>query len=164
MYIPLSDLPDSAKVWIYQSDKKLTAPEKEILKARLHSFTDSWLVHGEKMKTSFDIIHDQFVVLAADDAASGCSIDSSVQVMRHLAGELWIDFFNRTAIAFEIDNAILLIPMADLKSAVHEKIIGPDTPVFNNAVSTLGEFRKSWPAPARTSWVNRYFPKESVEK
>lgn len=164
MYVPFNDLPDSAKVWIYQSPKLLSESDKKILTARLRSFTDSWMVHGEKLRTSFDIVYDQFVVLAADDVASGCSIDSSVKVMRELASELTIDFFDRTAIAFLVENEIRRFPLGSLKSAFADSHLSQDALVFNNAISTLREYRESWPAPARKSWVNRYFPKESVEK
>ena len=164
MYTPLNTLPDSAKVWIYQSHKKLTDADKKVINNRLASFTESWLVHGEELKASFEIVQDQFVVLAAEDVASGCSIDSSVKIMRQIAGELEIDFFDRTVIAFLLDHEIRLIPISGLKEAVANNQLRPDTLVFNNAISTLAEFRESWPAPARSSWVSRYFPKESVEK
>ena len=101
---------------------------------------------------------------SADDVASGCSIDSSVKVMRELASELTIDFFDRTAIAFLVENEIRRFPLGSLKSAFADSHLSQDALVFNNAISTLREYRESWPAPARKSWVNRYFPKESVEK
>ncbi len=164
MYTPLDTLPDSAKVWIYQSPKKLTESQKNVINKHLSSFTETWKVHGEELRTSYDIVRDQFVILAAYDVASGCSIDSSVRIMRQIADEVGVDFFDRTTIAFLIDNDIVLIPLGSLKEAVAEKRIRPDTPVFNNALATLGELRRSWPAPARNSWVSRYFPKESVAK
>lgn len=164
MYTPLNTLPGSAKVWIYQSPKKFTQSEKEIINGRLASFTETWMVHGAALTASFDVVYDQFVILAADDVASGCSIDSSVKIMREIGSELEIDFFDRTSIAFLIDNEVRLISLSSLKTAFADKQLGAHTPVFNNAIAVLQEFRESWPAPARNSWVSRYFPKESVEK
>ena len=164
MFTPSKSLPDSAKVWIYQSNKKLNESEKKTICDRLTSFTESWMVHGEELRASFDLVYDQFVVLAADDVASGCSIDSSVKVMRQIADELEIDFFDRKTIAFLMDNEIRTIPLGALKNAIADNQLKPDTPVFNNAISTLGEFRENWPAPVRSTWVSRYFPKESIAK
>ena len=164
MYTPLNNLPGSAKVWIYQSPKKFTQTEKEIINRRLAAFTETWMVHGAALKASFEVVYDQFVILAADDVASGCSIDSSVKIMREIASELGIDFFDRTSIGFLVENEVRLIPLGSLKTAFADKHLGAETPVFNNAIALLREFRESWPAPARNTWVSRYFPKESVEK
>lgn len=164
MYVSFNDLPDSAKVWIYQSPRKFSESDKQILNDRLRSFTESWVVHGEELRTSFDIVYDRFVVLAADDVASGCSIDSSVKVMRELAGTLGVDLFDRTQISLLIHNEIRMVSVGSLKSAFAGRDLAPDTLVFNNAISTLHEYRESWPAPARKTWLSRYFPKETVEK
>ena len=162
MYIPIEHLPRNSRVWIYQSDKKLSAVEKDIISGELRTFTEQWLVHGAALEASFALLHDQFVVLAANDSASGCSIDSSVRVMKELGQKLGVDFLNRTQIAFSIAGSVVLFPVTALERQFKDGVLKPDTPVFNNAVSTLGEFRDNWPTASKKTWVSRYFRNETI--
>ena len=162
MYIPFNQLPKSSKVWVYQSEKILNEKEKEIISRHLKSFCEQWLVHGAPLETSFDIRHDVFVVLAANDAASGCSIDTSVRVMKELGQTLKLDFFNRTNIAFRSESLVVFIPLSELRQRAMAGEVGPKTLFFNNAVSTMEDLNDGWLVPAGSSWLKRYFPSETL--
>lgn len=162
MYIPFNQLPDSSKVWVYQSEKKLTESQIEIISRHLKSFCEQWLVHGAPLGTSFDIRYDVFVVLAANDAASGCSIDTSVRVMKELGQTLGLDFFNRTKIAFLVESQVAFIPLNEIRQQADLGKISSQTHFFNNAVSTLKELKNGWLVSAGSSWLKKYFPSESL--
>jgi len=159
MFVSLESMAGSSRVWIYQSDKKLTPPQKDILSNALHAFTESWQVHGEPLKTSFAILYDQFVVLAADEnfnAPSGCSIDGSVRVLKELGKELNLDFFNRNVAAFKKEDAVVLIPLADLKKKNAEGVWNERTLFFNNLAPSVDSLRNGWIVPAGDTWLKRY--------
>ncbi len=67
MYTPFQNLPSSARVWIYQGDRKLSENELTIITDHLKLFTERWQTHGKPMISSFEIRFDQFVVIAADE-------------------------------------------------------------------------------------------------
>jgi len=162
MFVPFQSLPDNARVWIYQADRKFSDSEKNTISESLHSFTLQWLVHGQPMDASFDIAHDQFIVLAANDQASGCSIDSSVRTIKELGENLNIDFFNRQVVAFKKDGKVMTIGMQELKKTFEAGHWNQNSEVFNNLVGTKGELEKGWLIPAGNSWLKRYLPRETV--
>lgn len=162
MLIPFYQLPATSRVWIYQAERKITSAEKGIISEVLTAFTQGWSVHGQPMETSFEIRHDLFIVLAANDQASGCSIDSSVRAVKEAGAATGVDFFNRTNVAFQTAGGVTLVPMGDLKKKYAEGIWSGTTPVFDNLVDTKGKLDEAWVAPAGDTWLKRYIPAESV--
>lgn len=165
MFVPFNSLPDAARVWIYQSERKLSELEKSTISASLQSFTNQWTAHNQPLKASFIIRYDQFIVLAVDESyteASGCSIDSSVAVIRQLSNQLKVDFFNRTTVAFYIDGQVSTLAMADLKSNYEEGFWSGETIVMDNTVPTKAAFDTGWMRKANETWLKRYLSKATV--
>lgn len=156
MYIPFNTLRPESKLWIYQADRRLTAEERERISEKLREFTGEWLVHGAPLQASFEIRFDQFILVAADDSASGCSIDSSVRVMKEIGALTGIDFFNRNLVAFRKGEEISLIDLTLLKSELQKGNWNEESLVFNNAISTLRDVNERWLVPAGTTWLKRY--------
>lgn len=162
MFVPFHSLPDHARIWIYQSERKISSDEKTIISEELQAFTQQWAVHGQPMDASFVVLHDQFIILAANDQASGCSIDSSVRTIKSLGDQLHIDFFNRNLIAFQKANEVTTVTLQDLKKKFEEGAWNHNSLVFNNLVNTKNELEKNWLIPAGASWLKRYLPRETV--
>ena len=108
-------------------------------------------------------MYDQFIILAADEThetPSGCSIDSSVRVLKSLEQDLGVRLFDRNLIAFKSDGGIDLIPLQDLKQKFQDGILNQGTLTFNNVVSTKSDLDHAWLAPACKTWLKRYIPNE----
>src|SRR5690349_24815295 len=104
MYVPFETLSDNSRVWIYQGHRRLTDSEADQLHSVLRSFCEQWAAHGEPLKTSYRLERNQFVVLCADEdfhAPSGCSIDTSVRMLKDFQASTGVDFFNRTLVRSE---------------------------------------------------------------
>lgn len=161
MFVPFSSLPPHARVWIFQGDRPFTARELEIIEERLRGFSDEWGVHGTPFKTSFRIEYAQFIVLAADESqmqASGCSIDSSVRVLKELEQTLGISLFDRNLVAFKTNGSVTLVPVSKLKEKFADGTLNEDTLTFNNLVSRKADFESGWLVAAGTTWLRRYIP------
>lgn len=157
----LSDLPDHSRVWIYQANQKLSSDQVAHIKAASLVFLESWAAHGADLDAALEVIYDQFVVLSVDEniaSATGCSIDKSVHFFQKLGDELGIDFFNRLLVAYKDDSSINLVPMGDFEDLLKAEKLTENTMVFNNLVSTLGEFRSSWQVEVKNSWHNQLLP------
>ena len=130
-------------------------------------FANQWVTHGQGLRASVAVLHRFFVVLAVDEqhqAASGCSIDSSVGFVRALTNALGsqgapVDFFDRTLLAFWIDNAVELVSLTEAKQQITEGLLSPDTITFNNLVSTKANLANRWRVSVQNSWLARYLPK-----
>ena len=46
MLVPFSELPEDAKIWIYQSNRPFTNEEAAAVKAACESFLSGWTAHG----------------------------------------------------------------------------------------------------------------------
>ncbi|MCF6352645.1 MAG: hypothetical protein L3J06_06510 [Cyclobacteriaceae bacterium] len=160
MFIPFNQLPSTARVWAYQADRTLDAFEVEWITDSLTSFCDNWAAHGAGLKSSFQILHKRFIIIAIDEdhnRPTGCSIDSSVNQIKIIEQKFRLNFMDRTQVAFLIKNKLYIEKLSELKSSVANGIIEPNTIFFNNLVVTVGDFDSNWTIPANESWLKRYF-------
>lgn len=160
MYLPFEEMPDHARVWVYQSDRELSKEEAENLEHQAIQFVSAWTAHGAGLMSSARVFHQRFLVLSVDEqhaSASGCSIDSSVRYIKSAEQTFGINFFDRTLVAFLQADGISIQPINRLKELATQGVIGPENITFNNLVETMGELRKSWKVKVAESWLARYF-------
>ena len=160
MYVPFDQMPDNSRIWIYQADRQLTAPELTNVRETLNYFTQYWQSHGAEVTASYAILHDRFVVIAADTTQigiGGCSIDKSVAVMQKLGELLKVNFFDRLQIAYLDEQEIKTTKLADVKLKVALGEISKQTLVFNNLISEKQQLGQQWQIPAHESFLSRYF-------
>lgn len=160
MSIAFCELPDTARLWIYQGLRKLTNSEVEHVQVESKKFVGKWRAHDQPLKADAIVVKDQFLVLAVDESfslASGCSIDASVNLMRKFNTVLSVDFLNRKNVAFMINDEVKIYPFSEIADLVKKKVIKKDTLIFNNMVKDLGEWRAAWIIPCGESWFKKYF-------
>ncbi|VAW25953.1 hypothetical protein MNBD_BACTEROID06-1290 [hydrothermal vent metagenome] len=160
MFLPFNQLPESARVWIYQSNRDLATSEQDAIAELLTTFCDGWSAHGAGLKSSFQILHGRFIVIAVDETynlATGCSIDASVNQIKHIENKFELNFMDRTQVAFYIDKKLYIESLSAIKSKVQEGVISAETKTFNNLVQTVGDFNSGWMVSANNSWLKRYF-------
>lgn len=160
MLIPFEEMPDHARLWIYQCERKLTTEERQLVEASTRTFLSQWQAHGQSLKATYAIEYDQFLIISVDEnfsQASGCSIDASVHLIKSLEKELSLSFMTTSQVAFLQGEAIHLYPFSQLKSCVADRVITKETPVFDNTVQNIAEFKSRWLKASNETWVKRYF-------
>lgn len=160
MYIPFDQMADSSRIWIYQAERKLSEEEAKFIERAAQTFLQGWQAHGQDLKSSFKIEHDQFLILTVDESlhqASGCSIDASVHLIKKIEEALNVSFSNNGFVAFLVDAEIQLKPFNKIKSSIQQKEINPDSIMFDNTIQFLGDFKSKWQVSSKDSWVSRYF-------
>jgi len=153
-------MPDDARLWVYQCNRKFSPTEIEGINSSLQEFLDSWDAHGIPIKSSYSLYYDQVIVLVVDESchgASGCSIDASVAFMKSLELTYKISLTDRTQIGFVIDKEITVLNLNQIKEAIISNKIKPKDIILNNAVSSLAEFKKFWYQTVDQSWCKKYF-------
>jgi hypothetical protein len=162
MYAPFHEMPDDARIWIYQADRRFSAEEHASIESDLLHLCQNWLAHGAPLKTSFRIDYNQFITLAVDErnlGASGCSIDGTVRLLKSLQQRLGMDFFDRESIAFLDGSNVKLYPLSRLKTLFMEGVLSGESVTFNNTLTKKAEWEKEWKAGVKNSWLARYLPK-----
>ena len=128
------DLDNESRVWVYQSNRKLTAEEVKEIKLNGNQFIANWAAHGKALNAAFEVFYDRFLVLFVDEVqaqASGCSIDSSVHFIKQIENDFNLDLFNRMQVCFREGEVIKSLPLNDFKYRLEMKEISEEVIVFN---------------------------------
>ena len=147
--------PDS-RVWIYQSSRLFSLNEALAIEELLNDFTAKWLSHGTPVKGAGYLFFGQFIILMADEKAtgvSGCSTDSSVRLIKDIEQRFAVNMFDRTTLAFVVKDKVQLLPLSQLQYAFDNKFINADTLYFNNLVQAKEELENKWIVPVKESWL-----------
>ena len=137
------ELPDSSKVWLYQSNRQVSNEEVQSISLELQHFISQWNSHGEKLNAAAKFLNPFFIAVVVDESqllASGCSIDKSVKFIQDIQVEYNIDFFNRMLLTIVSENGIKQYEIADLKKNKNLK----DIVFFDPLIQNLGELRTNW--------------------
>lgn len=160
MYIPFENLPADAKVWIYQSSRKFSDTEISTIDSELKIFVDNWAAHGTSLEASFELKYNRFIILAVNQeiqAATGCSIDKSVQLIQELERKYDVELLDKMNVTFKLGEHIAHKTLTDFKKMAKDKAVTENTIVFNNLVNNIQEYHESWEVAAADSWHSRFF-------
>ncbi|MDA0313783.1 MAG: hypothetical protein O2829_01170 [Bacteroidetes bacterium] len=161
MYQPFDQLPDSSRIWLYASTRRFSAADQEVIQKEMQDFCAGWATHGKEMPSSFEILHNQLLVLAVDESqlgASGCSIDSSVRALQALEQMLDLDLVNQGKVTFKNEEGVLrVVSSLGLKSKISLGEITPDLDVMQPSLQIKADLKSLW-QPLRKSWLSNYFP------
>ncbi|MBM1106745.1 ABC transporter ATPase [Aurantibacter crassamenti] len=159
MLVEFNSLPDTSRIWIYQSNRSLSDEELVEISAGLNDFLKDWAAHGADLKAAFEIKYKRFIVIALDqnqNTATGCSIDASVHYIQSLEKKYNIDLLDKMNVSYKQGEFIAYKPLIDFKKMVKQKAVSLKTIVFNNLVATKGEYEEFWEVPASESWHARF--------
>src|SRR3954469_17513831 len=85
--VPFDALPDSARVWIFASDKALSGAVADTLLATVDDFLSGWKAHGVPLRCARDWRDGRFLAIGVDvsaENASGCSIDGLFRTLQQV--------------------------------------------------------------------------------
>lgn len=153
--LPADFAPDS-RVWVYQSSRLLMMSEALHIEDLLNNFAANWQSHGAPVKGYGNLFYGQFIVLMADERAtgvSGCSTDSSVRLIKQIEQLFKVNMFDRQMLSFMVKDKVQMLPLSQLPYAINNNFISPDTLYFNNLVQTKEELENKWLIPVKDSWL-----------
>jgi len=159
MLVPFSELPEIARVWVYQANRSFSTDELVEITRKLDAFLTQWAAHGADLKAGYEIKYNRFIILAVDGGhnnASGCSIDASVHFIQQLEKEYDVDLMDRMNVSFKSGAFVAYKSLLDFKKMVKTRAVSEKTIVFNNLVNNIAEYNSSWEVPITESWHSRF--------
>ena len=159
MLVDFNTLPETSRVWIYQANRSFTDSEQEEIKSKLSQFINEWTAHGKDLQASFELKYKRFLIIALNqdkNAATGCSIDASVDFIQSLEKDYNVDLLDKMNVSYKQGEFIAYKSLKDFKQMAKDKAVSKNTIVFNNLVTNIAEFRENWEVPASESWHNRF--------
>lgn len=151
-------LPDTTRVWIYQSNRPFTDVELPMIRQYLQQFATQWVSHNRALRAFAEVFHNQFIVLMVDESqadASGCSIDASVHFLQQLQAKFGVDLFDRMTFAYQEGDEVKTAHRSEFKQLYQAGKISDETLVFDNLVNTKAAFDEQWVKPLGKSWHKR---------
>jgi hypothetical protein len=151
-------LPDTTRVWIYQSNRPFADDQVDQVKEEIRAFVESWTSHNRNLKAFGDLLHQRFVILMVDESsadASGCSIDKSVYFLKNLQAKYGVDLFDRMFFSFKDGEEVMTLDRNSFAQAYREGRINDDTLVFDTLVKNKKELDQALLKPLKDSWHKR---------
>jgi hypothetical protein len=151
-----SDFADDSRVWIFQSNRTFTEQEVLEIDEQLLNFYAQWTSHGATVMGWAKSVLHYFIIVVADETASGvsgCSTDGMVRLMKSIERQYNITLFDRLQLSFLVKNKVQTLPMQQVQYALDNNYIQQDTLLFNNTVLTKEQLYTQWLIPINKSWL-----------
>lgn len=139
----MKNLPVNSRIWIFSSDRFLTEEEQVSLSENLEHFLQKWATHGKELYGSFEILHNNFVVIGVDESkipASGCSIDTLTHFIKEQGRNINVDFFNRMKLLVSKNGELKRINFSELNDFT-------DWEIFDPTITNVKDFTSKWLIP-----------------
>ena len=160
MFTEFNKISSQSPIWIFQANKIIDSGFIKKIEGDTINFLNSWTSHNVKIKSSFKIVHNLFLIISVESdfsRPSGCSIDNLINFVKEINKLHNIDFLDRLAISYRHEDIIKVVNIAQFRKLISDGLISKDTIVFNNTIRNKGELNKNWETKARNSWHKRYF-------
>ncbi|WP_339895424.1 ABC transporter ATPase [uncultured Algibacter sp.] len=159
MLVEFNTLPEESRVWIYQANRSFSDDELKDIQAKLDIFIENWAAHGSDLQAGYTIKYKRFIVLGLNqnlNAATGCSIDASVNFIQQLEKDYNVDLMDKMNVSYKQGEYVAYKTLTDFKKMAKDRAVSKNTIVFNNLVNTIAEFKENWEVPASESWHSRF--------
>ena len=157
--------PSTERVWVYAAPRTLTGEELRFIREALEDFVRNWSDHGVNLQSSYDILHDRFLLLFGKNPhgrVDGCAIDTSLNFIKQLGSRLGIDFLDRMSFHYLDNGKVHTVKRAQLPNYLAEGRIKEDTLFFNTLVQTREEYENKWLIPFKDHWVKRLMSSSGI--
>ena len=160
--VPFDTLPDDARVWVFGTDRALSAAEAARLLAVVDAYLARWAAHGAPLASARDWRDDHFLTIAVDQraaGASGCSIDALFHQLQDLERSLGVSIVGGGRIFYRDEaGAVQAADRSTFGELAGRGELTPDTIVFDPTVTTLGSWRSGFERRASESWHAQLMP------
>src|SRR3954467_5377495 len=137
--VPFSALPDTARIWIFGSDKPLVGAVVDTLLAQVDSFLDQVKAHGFPLRAAREWRDDRFLVVGIDptaEQASGCSIDGLFRALQQIQKAIGAQIVGGGRVFSRDGSGKTQATTRDELGALKAKgIVNPRTPVFDTSLT-----------------------------
>jgi hypothetical protein len=157
--VPFDALPDSARIWIFGSDRALDCQTIELLMATVDRYLSEWKAHGVPLRSGRDWREDRFLTIGVDvtaENASGCSIDGLFRALRQIEQSTGARLVGGGRIFLRArDGSITVVSREEFVDQARRGVVTGETPVFDLSLATLGDFRQRFERRAWEGWTAR---------
>src|SRR5437016_2737143 len=137
--VPFDTLPDSARVWVFASDKPLSGAVADTLLASVDHFLSEWRAHGVPLRCGRDWRDDRFLAVGVDvtaENASGCSIDGLFRNLQTLEKQIGSRLVGGGRVFYRAEAGIETASREEFAARVKRGAVSKETEVFDTSVTS----------------------------
>ena len=158
--VPFEQLPDSARLWVFASDRELMGDDARAVLSTVDEFLSGWKAHGVPLVCARDWRDDRFLAIGVDvnaENASGCSIDGLFRALQQLERSVASKLVGGGRAFYRATTGIEVSPRDQFVDRVKRGEVPRSTPVFDTGVTAASAWRTRFEQPADASWTARYY-------
>lgn len=147
------------RVWVYLSDKPFGPTLEAQLKEEIANFLREWNAHGTALSATYELRHNHFIIIRADEekfTASGCSIDKQLRLVKDLERKHSLSLLNRLLVAYRGPAGVEVVHSAKIPQLLADGTLHENTLVFNVGVGSDKELSEHFEIPLKESWLAKY--------
>jgi hypothetical protein len=160
--VPFDQLPDSARVWVFASDRALTGDDAGALLDQVDGFLAQWKAHGAPLRCAREWRDDHFLAIGVDptvEQASGCSIDGMFRGLRSMEDVLGTRLVAGGRVFYRDPcGRPRMAERRDVTTLAERGELDRGTRVFDTSVTSAADWRGRFERPASDSWVASLLP------
>jgi len=159
-------LPDSARIWVYGSDRDLNGDEQSRLLEAVDDFLAGWAAHGVPLHSARRWDEARFLTIAVDstkEGASGCSIDGLYRALKALESSIGARVVTSGLIYYRgNDGKIHSVTRDEFSELAAKGEVNGATEVYDLSVTSLNEWKSRFKSLAHDSWHASLMPEAST--
>jgi hypothetical protein len=155
--VPFETLPDASRVWVFGSDRALSGSDADRLLGEVDRFLAQWKAHGVSLTCARDWRDEHLLTIGVDstmESASGCSIDGLFRVLQAIERPLGTRLVGGGRIFYrDSTGRVQCVTRDRVPELAKLRDVTNDTGVFDTGLTTAGDWRSRFEAPASSTWV-----------
>ena len=155
--VPFETLPDSARVWVFGSDRPLGEEATTSLLRSVEGYLEQWKAHGEPLTVGYEWRFGRLLVVGVDQrtaGATGCSIDGLFRVLQGLEPQVGAKLVGGGRVFYrDGQGEVQSVDRSELKSLADAGTISENSVIFDTSLTDLGSLRSGFERAARKSWA-----------
>src|SRR5688500_7737715 len=143
--VPFDRLPDDARLWVFAAARPLDDAQQRALLEHADAFLQRWAAHGSPVVGGRELRHGRFLLVGADERAtgvSGCSIDSLFRAFGALEARTGVALRDSSLVFYrDAAGEIRAEPRLAFRERARAGGVDGETAVFDNTIGTVGDLR-----------------------
>jgi hypothetical protein len=159
MLVDYTLIPETAKAWIYPSNRKFYDTEIDGIHEKITSFLEGWKTEDETFQVSYKLLYNRFIVFFTDSPSSpllNTDIDVLVGFILQLQQDYTVELLDKMNVCFKQGEYVQYQDLKDFKKLIKNRAVTGKTVVFDNLVTSKEEFENYWEVPLPESWYGRF--------
>jgi hypothetical protein len=154
--VRFDELDDTARVWVFATDRPLRGGATRRLLSEVDRFLDGWAAHGAALTCAREWQDDRFLAVAVDEnanTASGCSIDGLFRLLKTLEPTVGASLMSGGHVYYRDDNdSVAAVTRDEFSERAAAGVVHAQTRVFDTTVTRMRDFREHFETDAGRSW------------